>query len=54
MTQINLSTKQIHRHREKTCGYQGVGEGGIGSLRLADASYFIYTYNQITLLYTRN
>ena len=54
MTRINLSTKQIHRHREKTCGYQGVGEGRIGSLRLADANYFIRMRNRITLLYTRN
>ena len=29
MTQMNLSTeqKQTHRHREQTCGCQGVGEG---------------------------
>ena len=36
--------KQIHRHRKQTCGCQGVGvvgEGGIGSLGLADANYYI-------------
>ena len=28
MTQMNLSMKQIHRHREQTCGCQGkVGRG---------------------------
>ena len=42
MTQMNFSTKQkqIHRHREQTCGCQGegeVGEGWIGSLGLVDA-----------------
>ena len=44
MTQMNLSTKQkqTHRHREQTCGYQGVvGEGRIGSLGLVDANYYI-------------
>ena len=30
MAQMNLSTKQkqTHRHREQTCGCQGVGRGG--------------------------
>ena len=28
MTQMNLSTKQTHRHREQTCGCQGGGAGG--------------------------
>ena len=36
---MNLSTKQTHRHREQTCGYQG-GWGpkvrGTGSLGLVD------------------
>ena len=46
MTQMNFSTKQkqIHRHREQTCGCQGegeVGEGWIGSLGLVDANYYI-------------
>ena len=39
-----LSTKQKDRHREQKCGCQGggwVGEGWIGSLRLADANYYI-------------
>ena len=33
-----------HRHGEQTCGFQGgegIGEGRIGSLRLADANYYI-------------
>ena len=43
---MNLSTKQkqIYRHREQTCGCQGVGrvrEGWIGSLRLADENHYI-------------
>ena len=45
MTQMNLSTKQTHRHREQTCGCQGggrVGEGWVGSLGLVDANYYIY------------
>ena len=44
MAQINLSTikKQTHRHRDQTCGCQGVGgEGWTGSLRLVDANYYI-------------
>ena len=45
MTQIKFSAKQkqTHRHREQTCGRQGggeVGEGWIGSLGSADASYY--------------
>ena len=34
MTQTNLSTKNTHRHREQTSGYQGgggMGEGRTGS-----------------------
>ena len=47
MAQMDLSTrqKQTHRHREQTCGCQGVGGGGegkIGSLGLADANYYIW------------
>ena len=46
MTQVNTPTnqKQIHRHIEQTCGYQGgreAGEGWIGNLGLADANYYI-------------
>ena len=46
MAQMNLPTKQkqIHRHREQTCGCQGGGEVGerqTGSLGLADGSYYI-------------
>ena len=42
---MNLSTKQkrTHRYREQTCGCQGgggVGEGRIGSLGLAEATYY--------------
>ena len=36
--------KQTHRHGEQTWGCQGggrLGEGGIGSLRLADSKYYI-------------
>ena len=47
MTQMNLSTIQKHTqgHWEQTCGCQGwKGEemGGIGSLKLVDANYYIY------------
>ena len=42
---MNLSTKQkwTHRHREQTCGCQGVGEGEgwTESLGLVDANYYI-------------
>ena len=40
MTQMNLSMEQnqILKHREQTCGCQGVREGWIGSLTLADAN----------------
>ena len=46
MTQTNLSLtqKQTHRHREQTCVFQGgegVGEGWTGSLRLIDANFYI-------------
>ena len=36
--------KQTQSHREQTCGCQegdGLGEGWIGSLGLADANYYI-------------
>ena len=45
MTQMNLSMKQTHKHREQTGGCQrgkGLGEGRTGSLGLADANYYIY------------
>ena len=29
MTQMNLSKKQTHRHREQTCGCQGWGGGSM-------------------------
>ena len=42
---LSMKQKQTHRHREQTCGYQGVGEavgeGEIGNLGLADANYYI-------------
>ena len=41
---MNLSTKQIHRHREQTCDCQGrgeIGEGWSGHLGLADANHYI-------------
>ena len=41
---LSMKQKQTHRHREQICGHQGgeeVGEGWIGSLGLADASYYI-------------
>ena len=45
MAHINLSTKEkeTHRHGEKTCGYQGdgEGEGWMGSLGLVDANCYI-------------
>ena len=52
MMQTNLFTKQkqTHRHREQTCGCQGVREGWIGSLGLADANY----YNKVLLYNTGN
>ena len=43
-TQINISTKQTHRHREQTYSYQQNGcvkEGKTQSLGLADANYYI-------------
>ena len=42
--QMNLSTKQkqIHRHREQTCGGQEWGgEGWTRSLGLVDAKYYM-------------
>ena len=30
MAQMNLSTKQTHRHREQICGCQGGREEGVG------------------------
>ena len=45
MTQMNLSMphKQTHSHREQICGCrgEGVGEGWIGTVGLADANYYI-------------
>ena len=59
MTQTNLfvTRKQTHRHREQTCGYQGGGgvkEGCSRSLGLADANYYIYIgwINNRFLLYS--
>ena len=36
MTQMNLSTKQTHRHREQTCGCQGGGGWGRDGLGVWD------------------
>ena len=46
MTQMNISMnqKQTHKYREQTCsvwGREGAKEGRIGSLGLADASYYL-------------
>ena len=46
MTQINISMKQkqTHKYREQTCGCQGgegVREGKIGSLGLAEGNCYI-------------
>ena len=41
---LSMKQKQTHRYREQTCGCQGgegVGEGWIRSLGLADANYYI-------------
>ena len=36
MTQMNLFTKQTHRHREQTCGCQGGGCWGRDGLGVWD------------------
>ena len=43
MTQMNLpmKQKQIHRHREHTCGCQGGGGWTDWEFGLADANYYI-------------
>ena len=42
MTQMNLSRKQTHKHREQICVCQEeVGEGQIVSLGLVDAKYYV-------------
>ena len=54
---MNLSMKQIHRHREQTFGCQvGLGAGWTGSLGLADANYYIYVewINKVLLYSTGN
>ena len=41
---ISMNQKQTHKYREQTCGFQrreGATEGRIGSLGLADASYYL-------------
>ena len=41
---LSKKQKQTHRHREQTCGCQGVGGVGRGKdweLGLADANYYI-------------
>ena len=54
---MNLSTKQkqTHRHREQTHGCQeGVGEGWIGSMGLADANYIGRINSKVLLYSTEN
>ena len=44
MTQMNLTVKWTHRHRQQICGCQegrGMGEGWTGSSGLADENYYI-------------
>jgi len=43
MAQMNLFTKQTHRHRGQTSGSWGQGEavGWTGGLGLVDANYYI-------------
>ena len=42
---LSIEQKQMYRHREQTCGYQGVEEGeGVGwtrNLGLVDANYYV-------------
>ena len=43
-TNLPTEQKQMHRHREQTCGFHGgsrEGVGGTGSLGLVDANYYI-------------
>ena len=42
MAQVNLSMKQTHRHEEQTCDCVAMGEGWIGSFRLAYANLYIW------------
>ena len=39
---LSMEKKQTHGHAEQICGCQG-GEGGSGSLGLADANYCIWS-----------
>ena len=41
MTQMNLSTKQKQAYKHRKRLVVAKGEGGIGSLGLADANYYI-------------
>ena len=43
MSQMNLSTKQTHRHKEQICHCQegGAGEGKDWECGLADTTYYI-------------
>ena len=38
---IPMKQKQIHKYRKQTLGCQGVEEGRVGSLGLADANYYM-------------
>ena len=42
---VSMKQKQIHRHREQTCGRQeggAIGERNLGHLGLADVKYYTY------------
>ena len=55
-TQVNKATKhkQIHSHREETCGHQGgrLREGRTGSVEFTDANLYIEWINSRSLLYS--
>ena len=59
MTQVNLPTKQTHRHREQTCGCQGwaAGEGGMDckfGISRCKLLYIEWINNNVLLYITRN
>ena len=55
MTQMNISMKQTHRHREQTCGYQGEEGSDVGMDRELGISrcklFYIEWINNKVLLY---
>ena len=57
MTQMNLSTKQTHRHREQTCGCQGRGGGGTDwgfGISRCKLLYIEWVNNKVLLYITGN